>query len=280
MGRFRHQREAAPSTVQGCQSLALWSMRGGVGVGTMEPEKDRIAPVCVCVFVCVFVRVCACMCSCVCVCMCACVCFCMCVRTCVHVGSCMCLRVCLRACVFMCAHVFTCVCSCISVCVSVHVCAHVCAHMCIHVCVCVGCRRAVQGLYHGGGIQGFLLILGTCTLSPFPGTSLGSVARAVCPLLQLRVEDEGRGHVYPLHLPVKGTRPSTTRILLGCRAAHQATHGIQMVSLELDTGTAWCLQPGRRSWSIQAMTLNTSNGHSGCGETSSEEMTLNEGERR
>lgn len=208
----------------------------------------------------------------------------MCVFACVCVHVCMWVRACV--CVFVCVHVCSCVhtcsrvCSCISVCVSVHVCAHVCAHMCIRVCVCVGCRRAVQGLYHGGGIQGFLLILGTCTLSPFPGTSLGSVARAVCPLLQLRVEDEGRGHFYPLHLPVKGTRPSTTRILLGCRAAHQATHGIQTVSLELDTGTAWCLQPGRRSWSIQAMTLNTSNGHSGCGETSSEEMTLNEGERR
>lgn len=64
--------------------------------------------------------------------------------------------------------------------VFVCVCVHVCS------CVCVGCRRAVQGLYHGGGIQGFLLILGACTLTPlFPETSLTSVSRAVCPLLQL-----------------------------------------------------------------------------------------------
>lgn len=216
----------------------------------------------------VHVRACVCMCSCVCVCMC------------VFVHVCAYVCVCARVFVHVCACVHTC--SCIHVCMRVSVCMCVRAHVysCVFVCVCVGCRRAVQGLYHGGGIQGFLLILGTCTLNPLPGTSLGSVARAVCPLLPLRVEDEGRGHVYPLHLPVKGTRPSTTRIFLGCRAAHQATHGIQMVSLELDTWTAWCLQPGRRFWSIQAMTFNTSNGHSGCGETSSEEMTFNEGEQR
>ena len=68
--RVRHHREAAPSTVQGCQSRALWSMRGGAGTGTVEPEKDRIAPVCVCMCACACVQVCACSHACVHVCSC------------------------------------------------------------------------------------------------------------------------------------------------------------------------------------------------------------------
>lgn len=158
--RVRHHREAAPSTVQGCQSRALWSMRGGAGAGTVEPEKDRIAPVCVC--------------------MCAYACVQVCVCSHAHV------HMCVHVCVFMSGCTRVCVCMCVHVCV--HACVHtyVCVCMCLCVSVCLGCRRAVQGLYHGGGIQGFLLIRSACTLTPpFSGTSLGSVTRAGCPLLQL-----------------------------------------------------------------------------------------------
>ena len=52
--RVRHHRKAAPSTVRGCQSPALWSMRGG-NYGARERQDSTCVRVCVCscVFVCV-----------------------------------------------------------------------------------------------------------------------------------------------------------------------------------------------------------------------------------
>ena len=44
--RVRHHRKAAPSTVQGCQSLALWSMRGG-NYGARERQDSTCVRVCV-----------------------------------------------------------------------------------------------------------------------------------------------------------------------------------------------------------------------------------------
>lgn len=136
----------------------------GWGGGGNCGARERQDSTCVCVHVCICMR------AGVCVLACACAYVCACVRVHERVYACLCVHVCSRVCACMCSHV----------------CVRVCVCMCLCVSVCLGCRRAVQGLYHGGGIQGFLLIRSACTLTPpFSGTSLGSVTRAGCPLLQL-----------------------------------------------------------------------------------------------
>lgn len=109
----------------------------------------------------------------------------------------------------------------------------------------------------------------------FPGTSLASVSRAVCPLLG-PWSRRGRAQSISVHgkedisthsaSQVKGRRLSSKLIFLEHRAVQQTIHSIWPVSLELDTRPYGTSSQEARLWSIQALTLNTSGGHSTCDE--------------
>ena len=182
-------------------------------------------------------------------------------------------------------------------------CVHLNLSVCVCVCVCV-CVRARwgwgvgQGSQRGcglrwvGGIKGFLLTLGACT--PDPPCFLGP-ALALC--LGLSVHSWGsewkrKGQPITVH----GGQDTSTLSTSQSRGEdphphpHSSSWGAgQPTKPHMASGrSGWSWTPGpygtsgreARLWSIPAPTLNTSDGHSVCGEIMlSGEVTLNEGEQ-